>query len=157
MGKYLDSAGVSILWNKIKNLIKSKVDEGLVDKLGKPEGIATLNSDGKIYGSQLPSIKTVNGSSLFGEGDIAIDLTLYKVVDSLPTEDIDPNKIYLVTDANNVEGNLYDEFVYTDNKWEKLGSYRASVELADYVKDTDALSAAEVEALLTDNEDAPEE
>lgn len=153
MGKLIDSAGVSVLWNKVKNLIKTKVDEGVVDKLGVAEGIATLDENAKLTEAQLPTLKTINGNSIVGEGNVELDLSLYKIVDSLPTENIDTNKIYLVVDANDIEGNLYDEFIYANNKWEKLGSYRASIELTDYIKTSDILTESEVEALLTDDDE----
>lgn len=151
MGKLIDSTGISVLWNKVKNLVKTKVDEGIVDKLGKAEGIATLDENSKLTESQLPSLKTVNGVSIVGEGNIEIDLSVSKIVTELPTEDIDANKIYLVPDTNDIEGNLYDEYLYVDGKWEKIGSFRASIELADYIKTTDILTEEEVEALLTDD------
>lgn len=150
MGKFLDSNGVTTMWNKTKALVANKIDDEVKDKLGKSEGIATLDTSGKLPTAQLPSLRTVNGTSIVGDGDISIDLSLYMVVDSLPTTDINEDKIYLVVDTNNVEGNIYDEFIYVNNSWEKLGSYRATVDLADYIKDTDALTTAELEALLTD-------
>lgn len=150
MGKFLDSNGVTTMWNKTKALVANKIDDEVNDKLGKSEGIATLDTSGKLPTAQLPSLRTVNGTSIVGDGDISIDLSLYMVVDSLPTTDINEDKIYLVVDTNNVEGNIYDEFIYVNNSWEKLGSYRATVDLADYIKDTDALTTAELEELLTD-------
>ena len=92
MGKYLDSVGVSVLWNKVKNLIKTKVEDGIVDKLGKADGIATLGEDAKLTESQLPTLKTVNGESIVGDGDITIDTTIAKVVTELPTENIVEDK-----------------------------------------------------------------
>ena len=64
-------------------------------------------------------LKTINNQSLVGEGNITIDLTLYKVVTTLPTEDIDTNKIYLVLSTESEEANVYTEYVYVNNAWEK--------------------------------------
>lgn len=149
MAKYLDFAGVQTLWNKIKSFVTNQVEEGVSDKLGVADGIATLDGDGKLSSSQLPALKTINGSSIVGDGNITLDMTLYKIVDSLPESDIDDNKIYLVVDSNNVEGNLYDEYIHTDNKWEKLGSYRASVELDGYMKENQAITEEELESIFS--------
>lgn len=93
--KLLDIAGVSTLWGKVKDHVKTSIDS--------------------------QQFKTINGTSVKGAGDIHIDLTLYKVVSALPTSDIDTTKIYLVKDSS-VDGNLYSEYMYIDSKWEKLGS-----------------------------------
>lgn len=84
--------------------------------------------------------KTINGESLQGEGNIEIDLSLYKVVTSLPQEDIDQNKIYLVASTDTVpdgELNTYIEYMYVNGKWEKVGEYRTAVDLTSYAKKAD--------------------
>lgn len=84
------------------------------------------------------NIKTVNGENVLGSGDIRIDLSLYKVVESLPETDIDPNKIYLVINTSGTDSNEYTEYGYIDGKWEELGTYRATVDLTPYMKKEDA-------------------
>lgn len=74
-------------------------------------------------------LKTINGQAIEGEGDITIDLSLYKVVTTLPTADIDENKIYLVADASGKDKNVYEEYIYVAGKWELLGKYKAAVDL----------------------------
>lgn len=105
--KLLDSAGVSTLWGKVKDHVKTSID--------------------------LQQFKTINGTSVKGAGDIHIDLTLYKVVSALPASGIDTTKIYLVKDSS-VDGNMYSEYMYVDEKWKKLGSFRSSVDLEPYAK-----------------------
>lgn len=104
---FLDTSGVTTLWGKVKNHVKTSIDS--------------------------QQFKTVNGVPIKGVGDIQIDLTLYKVVSSLPTSDIDTTKIYLVKDSS-TDGNLYSEYMYVDGNWEKLGDFRSSVDLAPYAK-----------------------
>lgn len=101
-------------------------------------GVATLDANKKLLVAQLPAMKTVNGNSILGSGDITIDLSLYKVVTSLPTTGIDVTKIYLVRNAQSSGGNLYTEYIYTDNKWEELGAFKANVDLAPYLTKIDA-------------------
>lgn len=105
--KLLDTAGVSTLWGKVKDHVKTSIDS--------------------------QQFKTINGTSIKGVGDIHIDLTLYKVVSALPTSGIDATKIYLVKDSS-VDGNMYSEYMYVDEKWEKLGDFRSSVDLEPYAK-----------------------
>lgn len=86
------------------------------------------------------NIKTLNGESLLGNGDITLDLTLYKVVSTLPTEGIDPNKIYLVLDTGGEGENIYKEYVYVNDSWEELGTYRATIDLTPYLTKEEASS-----------------
>lgn len=105
--EFLDTTGVSTLWGKVKNHVKTSIDS--------------------------QQFKTVNGTSVKGAGDIQIDLTLYKVVSVLPTNSIDTTKIYLVKDSA-VDNNSYSEYMYVDGSWEKLGDFRSSVDLEPYAK-----------------------
>lgn len=151
MAKYLNLSGVQTLWNKIKTFVNQSIEENTTNNLGVAGGIATLDGDGKLPTSQLPSLKTVNGNSIVGDGNISIDLSIYKIVEALPTQDIESNKIYLMVDANGVEGDEYDEYAYINNKWELLGHYRASVELDGYVKFTDEASETKAGVMSTTN------
>ena len=94
-------------------------------------------------------LKTINNQSLVGEGNITIDLTLYKVVTTLPTEDIDTNKIYLVLSTESEEANTYTEYVYVNNVWEKLGEYKAEIDLTPYLTETKASSTYATKTELT--------
>ena len=105
--EFLDTTGVSTLWGKVKNHVKTSIDS--------------------------QQFKTINGTSVKGSGDIQIDLTLYKVVSVLPTSSIDTTKIYLVKDSA-VDNNSYSEYMYVDGSWEKLGDFRSSVDLQPYAK-----------------------
>lgn len=109
---------------------------------GKANGVATLNSDGVLSSDQCPALKTINGHPLYGEGNVEIDLSLYKVVATLPTTGIDANKIYLVLSGTSGTQNKYTEYIYTADPsgtysasaWEKVGEYKAAVDLTPYMK-----------------------
>ena len=105
--EFLNTAGVATLWGSVKNHVKSSIDA--------------------------QQFKTINGSSIKGTGDIQIDLSLYKVVEVLPTSNIDTTKIYLVRDSA-VDNNSYSEYMYVGGKWEKLGDFRSTVDLQPYAK-----------------------
>lgn len=102
---------------------------------GVASGVATLSTDGKLTAGQLPAMKTVNGVSVVGSGNISIDLSLYKVVDTLPTTSIDATKIYIVPAQTTGDKNIKVEYVYTGDptsaydasKWEKLGEAQTNI------------------------------
>lgn len=45
--------------------------------------------------------------------------------------------LYFVPSSNSQEQNVYDEYIYTNGAWEKIGSASVEVDLTDYVKKTD--------------------
>ena len=77
-----------------------------------------------------------------------LDLTLYVIVDSLPVSDIKTNKIYLVRNASGADNNIYTEYAYINSAWEKLGEYKADVDLSNYYNksQTDNLLSAKADA-----------
>lgn len=96
---------------------------------GTANGVATLGADGKLTSTQIPTTKTINGQSIFGSGNITVSTSLYKIVDALPTKNIDISKIYLVPAATYTAKNNNIEYIYLgdpnkaydETKWEKLG------------------------------------
>lgn len=73
------------------------------------------------------SIANVSGGSGEGGGTTTIIQTveLYEVVDKLPTSGIDDNKMYVVPSIKPENGNLFDEYIYVNEKWEKIGAFQA--------------------------------
>lgn len=138
--------GYTINGKKIStNPVIAKADVGLANvdnvkqipasQMGTANGVATLGTDGKLTAAQMPAMKTVNGESVVGSGDIKIDLSLYKVVTDFPTSNIDATKIYLKLASSTAEKNVYAEYIYTGDttaaydasKWEKLGEAQTSI------------------------------
>lgn len=58
-----------------------------------------------------------------------------EVVAELPTENISDTTVYLIPSSSSTSGNLYDEYIYVNKKWELLGSQ--SVDLSGYAKKSD--------------------
>lgn len=58
------------------------------------------------------------------------------IVNELPETGAN-DTIYLVPAEDTETGNNYDEYVYVNNAWEKLGGIQVQVDLTDYVKNTD--------------------
>lgn len=73
-----------------------------------------------------------------------LDMTVFTVVESLPTNDIE-NKVYLVKSSVTGDKNNYAEYIYTGDrngvydatKWEKLGEVAAKTDLSEYYKKTE--------------------
>lgn len=96
---------------------------------GVANGVATLDAKGKVPTTQIPETMRINGQSIFGSGNITVSTSLYKIVDALPTKDIDITKIYLVPAAASTAKNNKTEYIYIgdpnkaydETKWEKFG------------------------------------
>lgn len=104
---------------------------GKMVPIGAANGVAGLDANGNVPLAQLGNL----------------DTTVAEVVTALPTTNIKKH-IYLIKDASGVSQNQYEEYIYTGDtsatydasKWEKLGDFRATVELADYAKKSEAVA-----------------
>lgn len=96
------------------------------------------------------NIKTINNQSILGEGNLTIDLTIYRVVQSLPASDIDPNKIYLMLNPDGSTNNAYDEYMYVNDGWEKIGQMGNNIDLTGYLTIADASLNFATKASLAD-------
>lgn len=61
-----------------------------------------------------------------------LDTSLYVVVSELPSVGLE-NKIYLIESNESGEQNIYAEYAYVNDAWEKLGQYRAEINLEPYL------------------------
>lgn len=101
------------------------IADGSTKTINAANGICGLDSNGNVPLSQLGNL----------------DTTVAEAVTALPTTNIKKH-IYLIKDASGVSQNQYEEYIYTGDtsatydasKWEKLGDFRATVDLADYAK-----------------------
>lgn len=121
---------------------KAQVGLGSVDNVqqiplsqkGAVNGVATLDANKKVPVAQMPQTKTINGESIFGEGHLQLSASLYKIVDTLPTTDIDTSKIYLVPAESFTTNNYKTEYIYLgdpnkaydESKWEKIGDEKTN-------------------------------
>lgn len=104
--------------------------DGSVRTLNTSYGIAGLDANGNVPLANLGNL----------------DTTVAEVVTALPTSNI-KRHIYLVKDSGTTN-NKYAEYVYTGDisatydatKWEKLGDFRATVDLKDYSKKSETIS-----------------
>lgn len=102
---------------------------GKMVPIGEANGVASLDSDGNIPLTQLGNL----------------DTTFAEVVTALPKTNIKKH-IYLLK-VFAITQNQYEEYLYTgdtsaeydDSKWEKLGNFTPTVDLAIYAKKTDTV------------------
>lgn len=169
--KFLDSNGLTYFWNKIKTFIGNNylsLTGGTINgdvnisrnvsalQFKKTNGTSTqvLIADGSVKG--INSANGVAGLDSNGYVPLAqlgnLDTTVAEVVTALPTTNIKKH-IYLIKDTGGVTQNQYEEYIYTGDtsatydasKWEKLGDFRATVDLADYAKKSEAVNKASYE------------
>lgn len=122
--------------NEINTALATKADKSTTyNKTEVDSKVSTIN--------QTKQDKLTAGSGIKIENNTissTLDVQLYKIVDPLPTQDIEPGKIYLVLSETSTESNKYTEYVYVNNEWEIIGSYTANVDLSGYLTKTDAAS-----------------
>lgn len=127
--------------------IKNKLTTGA----NKANGAIVLDANGHIPSTADTAFRKINGKSILkangDTSDITIDLSLFVIPtdNQLPTTGIDPNKIYLIRQAagsaaspGQDDSNIYIEYLYVNNAWEKIGEYKASIDHTAYLKKTEA-------------------
>ena len=122
--------------NEINTALATKADKSTTyNKTEVDSKVSTIN--------QTKQDKLTAGSGIKIENNTissTLDVQLYKIVDSLPIQDVEPGKIYLVLSEIPTESNKYTEYMYVNNEWEIIGSYTANVDLSGYLTKTDAAS-----------------
>lgn len=120
---------------------------GKMIPIGEANGVAGLDANGNVPLAQLGNL----------------DTTVAEVVTALPTTNIKKH-IYLIKDASGVTQNQYEEYIYTGDtsatydasKWEKLGDFRATLDLADYAKKSETVNLSEIKVIQNVLDPAPQ-
>ena len=138
---YLDAEGLVLVLSGIRDKINAAA-EGITNKKGKANGIASLDAGGNVPLSQLGNL----------------DTTFFEVVTELPTDIRNIKKhIYILKGNKDGENNKYAEYIYTGDltdagdlagdvdatKWEKLGDFVPTFDLQEYVKKNGAVAKLE--------------
>lgn len=135
---YLDAEGLALVLSGIRDKINAAA-EGITNKKGKANGIASLDAGGNVPLSQLGNL----------------DTTFFEVVTELPTDIRNIKKhIYILKGNKDGDNNKYAEYIYTGDltdagdlagdvdatKWEKLGDFVPTFDLQEYVKKARAVA-----------------
>ena len=88
------------------------------------------DEEGTVYGD---TIRIPNAQILVDSG--------FKIAEALPEsgpDEKDKNKIFLVPKESEEESDVYDEYIWVNDKWEPIGSSKITVDLSDYLKKDEA-------------------
>lgn len=143
-GKYATKGEIPSTANlATKEELALKADKSsLGDYLLKTEAQSNYETISGAQGKYQAKLTAGTGIEITGENviNVTLDTNIYQVVESLPESGINPNKIYLVLSAESGETNLYNEYLYVNSNWEKIGEYKADVDLTPYLKSSEAAS-----------------
>ena len=167
----IHSYNVGFSANDFNNELKAKLDaieEGaqvnVIEKIRLNGKDIVVSSDGKVVdlGSLQKTIIPGKGLSLDNDGNLNItyDHTIFKIVESLPAAPAlgDENKVYFVLSNQSEEGNIYSEYLWIGDMWEKMGEFKADIDLSPYLTKEEAsttyLSKTDAESTYTKQTDA---
>lgn len=115
------------------------------------EEVKVANDNIDILGAEADNLaktkqdKLVAGTGIAIDGNTiscTLDTNVFEVVQSLPErpETGKENKIYVVPNPDGQGDNMYDEYAWINGAWEKVGEFKADVDLSAYqTKQDDSL------------------
>ena len=158
--KYVSDDNLLYIWQKIKLLLANKVDKvngldlfsGSYNDLTNKPTIAGVTLSGNKTLAELgiqPSGNYPTNSEMtqaINQAIAGITGVEFEVVTTLPATG-EAGTIYLVANSHGT-GDIYDEYIYVNNAFEKIGS--TDVDLSHYVQDTDLveLTNAEIDTIM---------
>lgn len=152
--KYLNNTGLQYFFNRLKTIFATKGevptatsdltnDSGFITSADVPTATSELTNDsGFITNAVNDLVNYYTKSQTYTQTEIntligQISTVNFEIVQTLPTQDISTSTIYLV--PNGASGqNSYDEYVYINNAWEKIGT--TDVDLSAYWTSTSGLN-----------------
>lgn len=66
------------------------------------------------------------------------EVELYEIVDALPTNDINTNKIYILLVQSTDTNNVYIEYIYIDDEWKELRTFKTNIDLKNVLSKEEA-------------------
>ena len=82
---------------------------------------ALSKSDANTRFNELSTL--IQSIAILGEQEAENGVDLFQICNSLPTTDIQDNKLYLVYNDDGESGNVFDVFVHIGETWEQLDSF----------------------------------
>lgn len=132
----------SIIFSNVTGLEKIEINGGRFGNGLESIQITSQNLDFTNV-KAFTGIKTINGQSILGTGNIQIDFSFVEIAQSLDSiTNPQTNKIYLVSNDPSVSSdNLYTEYIYINGAFEKIGEVTSSIDLSSYYTKTETDSA----------------
>lgn len=152
---YLDDDGLLYYHNRLKQTFAAKGDEGEdnVIETVKVNGSALTPDANKAVNVTVPtSVAQLSDGSSYATKNY-VDTAIggiagisFEIVQSLPQTG-DSSTIYLISNSGS-SPNVYDEYIYVSNSWEKIGT--TDVDLSGYVQTSDLanISNATIDAIV---------
>lgn len=146
--KYITDENLKRFGTNVKLAIKAS-ETTLTTEIGKANTAAQAAASAaagalKEAQGKIPkgALATINGQSLENGGNIELDFTVAEFVTKLPdVATASKSKIYLVASSESGTQNTYAEYIKVTvdgtDKFEKLGEYKAEMDLAPYAKAAD--------------------
>ena len=146
--KYITDENLKRFGTNVKLAIKAS-ETTLNTEIGKAKTAAQAAAEAaagalKEAQAKIPkgALATINGQSLENGGNIELDFTVAEFVTKLPeVATASKSKIYLVASSESGTQNTYAEYIKVTvdgtDKFEKLGEYKAEMDLAPYAKAAD--------------------
>lgn len=153
--KYLNNTGLQYFFNRIKTIfaLKSEIpdstsdltnDSGFITSASLPTKVSDLTNDtGFITNAVNDLINYYKKTETYSKSEVdtligQISTVNFEIVTTLPTQDISTSTIYLLANGTSEYENIYDEYVYINNAWEKIGS--TAIDLTSYWTSTSGLN-----------------
>lgn len=146
--KYITDENLKRFGTNVKLAIKAS-EATLTTEIGKANTAAQAAASAaagalKEAQKKIPkgALATINGQSLENGGNIELDFTVAEFVTKLPdVATASKSKIYLVASSESGTQNTYAEYIKVTvdgtDKFEKLGEYKAEMDLTPYAKAAD--------------------
>ena len=97
-----------------------------------------VHTDNNFTNEEKTKLENDVATKDYVEQEIAT-LDFIKIVEALPEQGL-PNRTYFVPKTDQQTNDLYDEYMWVNNKWEFVGTRQIKVDLTNYVKNTDYAS-----------------
>lgn len=133
--------------NKITSELSSKQDTLTAGTRVSISNENVIDVSSEINDSSTTSSNTWSASKIMNLIS-SLERVTIAIVQTLPTQDISNSTIYFVPKSTSQTTNYYDEYIYVNNAWEKIGD--TTIDLSGYVKDEDLvpITNQEIDAMF---------
>ena len=149
-GTNIDITGNVITTSSSKTWSSSKISTELGSKQGTLSAGSriSISNENVISAASEINDSTTTSSNTWSADKInsvisALNTLSFAVVQTLPTQDISTKTIYLVPKSTAQTNNVYDEYIYYNNAWEKIGD--TEIDLSGYVQESELIPISEQE------------
>ncbi len=132
------------------NLADVALSGSYVDLIDEPTSLSYFTNDPGFIDNTVNDLKNYYlKSDVYSKleiNDLLKDISgiQIKVVESLPAEDIKTNCIYMIPSTDVIENDNYDEYLYVNSKWERIGT--TTIDLSKYY------TKEQIDSFLNDKE-----